>query len=269
MLEKNRIYNMDCVEGMKQLADDTIDLTVTSPPYDNLRNYKGFSWNFEETARELYRVTKPGGVVVWVVGDATIKGSETCTSFKQALFFKETGFLLNDTMIWHKPNPVPQFLDSKRYTADFEYMFVFTKGKPKTFNPLMVKCKRPGVKHDRSKESNVVKDRGNFKGCWQRDEITTTNEYKRRSNTWEIATEGKNKGHPATFPDQLARDHILSWSNEGDLVLDPFIGSGTTAAISKETGRNYIGFDISAEYCKLAEKRVESTYQQYRIELIT
>lgn len=258
MLELNKIYNIDCVEGMKLLDDNSIDLTVTSPPYDNLRNYNGFSWAFENTAKELYRITKDGGVVVWIVSDATIKGSETGTSFKQALYFKEIGFLLNDTMIWHKPNPTPQFLNAKRYTNDFEYMFVFSKGKVNTFNPLMEKCKSIGTKHNRGADSLVVKDRGNFNGCWQRDEITTTKEYKRRSNTWDIATGSKNKEHPAVFPEKLAEDHILSWSNEGDTILDPFAGSGTTLKMAKLNNRKYIGFDISLEYCSLSEKGINN-----------
>lgn len=106
----NRDYNYitlgDCVELMKEIPDDFIDLTVTSPPYDNLRDYNNeMTWNFEkfkEVAKELFRITKPGGVVVWVVGDATIKGSETGTSFRQALFFKDCGFNLHDTMIYKK-----------------------------------------------------------------------------------------------------------------------------------------------------------------------
>ena len=255
-MELNKIYNMDCLDGLKKLDDNSIDLTVTSPPYDNLRNYNGFTFDFEGIAKELYRVTKEGGVVVWVVSDATVKGSETGTSFKQALFFKEIGFWLNDTMIWHKTNPIPQFLNAKRYTNDFEYMFVFSKGKPKTFNPLQEKCKTTGTKHNRGKDSLVVQDRGNFKGCWQRDEITTTKEYKRKTCTWEIATESKNKEHPAVFPEKLAEDHILSWSNEGDVVLDPFVGSGTTPKMAKLNGRNYIGFDISEEYCVLANRKI-------------
>jgi site-specific DNA-methyltransferase (adenine-specific) len=258
-MELNKIYNLNCVEGMKMLPDNSIDLTVTSPPYDTLRNYKGFEWNFEETAKELYRVTKQGGVVIWVVGDATIKGSETGTSFKHALFFMKCGFNLNDTMIWHKTNPTPQFLNSNRYTNSFEYMFCFSKGKPKTFNALCEATKTSGNKTDRSKPSSAVADRGNFKGCWQREEVTITKEQKRKTNVWDIATASKNYGHPAVFPEQLAQDHILSWSNEGDIVLDPFLGSGTTAVVCEKNNRNYIGFEVSSDYVCIAENRVRKS----------
>lgn len=249
MLELNKIYNMDCVEGMKLLDDDCIDLTVTSPPYDNLRTYNGFEWDFEATAKELYRVTKQGGVVVWVVGDATIKGSETGTSFKQALYFKECGFNLHDTMIYAKVNPMP--VKAKRYTPAFEYMFVLSKGTPKTFNPIMEICKRAG---QRATRTVIAKDgtRTYHNDGQYRDE-------KIKSNIFQYAV-GAVKGikHPAVFPEQLAKDHIISWSNESDIVLDPFMGSGTTAKVSKELNRNYIGFEISKEYCDIANERILS-----------
>lgn len=255
-MKLNSIYNTDCVNGLGLLLDNSVDLTVASPPYDNLRNYKGFKWDFKKIAKELYRVSKDGGVVVWVVSDSTIKGTESGASFKQALFFIECGFNLNDTMIWHKTNPIPQFLNSPRYTNAFEYMFCFSKGKPKTFNPLRETTKTEGAKRDRSKTSSAVLDRGNFKGCWQRAETTVTKETKRKSNVWSIATASKNYGHPAVFPEQLAKDHILSWSNEGNIVLDCFMGSGTTAVACIKTNRNFIGFEISKEYCDIAERRI-------------
>ena len=141
-MEINKIYCADNVIFMKEnIPSNFIDLTVTSPPYDNLRAYNGYSWDFESVAQELYRITKDGGVVVWVVGDATIKGSETGTSFKQALYFKEIGFKLHDTMIYQSDKPP---LTHNRYEQKFEYMFVFSKGRPKTFNPIMEKCKCVG-----------------------------------------------------------------------------------------------------------------------------
>jgi DNA modification methylase len=259
MLEINKIYNMDCLEGMKLLDDNSIDLTVTSPPYDNLRKYNGFSWNFESVAKELYRITKDGGVVVWVVGDATIKGSETGTSFKQALYFKEIGFNLHDTMIWRKPNPVPQFPTIKRYTNDFEYMFIFSKGQPNTFNPLETRCKTAGRKVNRNTNSAFAEQSADR----PRDVVTTTKNKKRLSNTWEIGVGSRNKNHPAIFPEKLAENHILSWSNPGDVVLDPFMGSGTTAIACINTNRNYIGFEISKEYCDIANERISKFNQSH------
>lgn len=247
-MQTNIIHNMECAEGMEQLIpDDSIDLVVTSPPYDNLRSYNGYSFNFEEIAKELWRVIKPGGVVVWVVGDATVKGSETGTSFRQALYFKELGFNLHDTMIWEKTGRLPT---QDRYYAVFEYMFIFSKGKPKAMNFI---CDHKTVNGGRIQQKDKVINKGkNVKsqGTFVR------NEFSRRPNIWKIHV-GRNKtGHPAVFPEQLANDHILSWSNPGDIVLDPFMGSGTTAKMAILNDRRYIGFEMSAEYCAIAEERL-------------
>ena len=261
MLPINKIYNMDNIEGMKLLDDNSIDLTVTSPPYDNLRTYKGFSWDFEGVAKELYRVTKDGGVVVWIVGDATIKGSETGTSFKQALYFKEIGFNLHDTMIYQKNNPMP--FQHNRYQPCFEYMFILSKGKPNAFNPIMENTVNPSGKLTiTQREKDGSKNHGSGYG-------DKRNSKRYRHNVWKYNV-GKNQTtkdsvafeHPAIFPEQLAQDHIVSWSNEGDLVLDPFMGSGTTAKMAKLNNRNYIGFELSEEYCKIAEQRIENATQQ-------
>ncbi len=251
----NDIWQGDCAELLKQFEDGSIDLVVTSPPYDNLRNYKGFKFPFEDIAIELTRVIKSGGVIVWVVNDATIEGSESGTSFRQALYFRELGLNIHDTMIFRKRNPVPQIY-RKRYTNEFEYMFVFSKGLVKTHNPIMVDCLHAGLelstttyknysKNDqvRSKIANPVKDK------------------KLKGNIWEYVV-GKNKEdqeakeHPAPFPCELARDHILSWSNEGDLVLDPMCGSGTTCKVAAQLNRRFIGIDISEQYVKLAKSRI-------------
>ena len=152
-MELNKIYNEDCIEGMKKLESEIIDLTITSPPYDNLRKYNGYSFDFENIAKELYRTTKKGGVAAWVVNDSTVKGSETGTSFKQALFFKEIGFNLHDTMIFAKNNPVP--LTHNRYEQQFEYMFILSKGKPKTFNGL----KKLNKSYDKSRSGTFRHER--------------------------------------------------------------------------------------------------------------
>ena len=253
-MELNRIYNMDCVDGMKMLESESIDLVVTSPPYDNLRNYNGFEWDFEETAKQLYRVVKKGGVVVWIVGDSTIKGSESGTSFKQALLFKEIGFNLHDTMIWNKGSFA--FPSNSCYHQVFEYMFVFSKGKPKSLNFI------------KDRKNIYVGERGasgrNRDGVRNKGKSTVRDEYGKRFNIWNYPIGGghctKDKiayQHPAIFPEQLANDHILSWSNENDIVLDPFIGSGTTAKMALLNNRNYIGFEISKEYCEIAEQRMQ------------
>lgn len=261
----NQIIHGDCLEVMKGLPDKCIDLTVTSPPYDDLRTYNGFNWDFEGVAKELYRITKDGGVVVWVVGDRVINGSETLIPFNQALYFKQIGFNIHDTMIYQK-NAMP-FPEQTRYIQCFEYMFVMSKGKPKSHNMI----KEP------TRVANRIK---NKKSCQRnKDGTTTPMKYetgKNERNKWNVWVYevGYNKTtkdkeafqHPAMFPEALARDHIISWSNKGDLVLDPFVGSGTTAKMALLNGRNYIGIDISEEYCEIARKRIAKYTQQLSIE---
>lgn len=248
----NTIIQGDCLEVMRTFPDKSIDLVVTSPPYDNLRDYKGYSFNFDGIAKEMFRVIKDGGVVVWVVGDSTIDGSETGTSFKQALYFKDIGFNLHDTMIWRK-TAVPQ--NSNRYEPEFEYMFILSKGKPKTFNSI--KTKKLFKDNRIFKKGQRKKD-----GTFQMLKVGLS-EDKTIGNIWNISTGGgiatKDKvayEHPAIFPEELAQKHIISWSNEGDIVLDPFMGSGTTCKMAKQLGRKFIGIEISSSYCKIAEQRL-------------
>lgn len=254
-MENNKIIQGDCIEIMKHFDENSIDLVVTSPPYDNLRNYKGYTFKFEAIIKELFRVIKKGGVVVWVVADATINGSETGTSFKQALSFIEAGFNLHDTMIFQKTNPIPQIY-RKRYNNEFEYMFVFSKGEVKTHNPIMVDCLHAGLKLNGTTYKNYSK-----KEQVRKKLANPVKDKKIKGNIWRYVV-GKNiedqeaKGHPAPFPCQLVRDHILSWTNEGDIVLDPMCGSGTTCRVAKELKRDFIGIDISEEYCNLAKKRI-------------
>ena len=253
MLENN-IYCGDALHLLKELPNDCIDLIVTSPPYDNLRSYNGYCFDFENIAKELYRVTKQGGVVVWVVSDATIKGSESGTSFKQALFFKECGFNLHDTMIWKKSSCA--YPDKTRYYQIFEYMFILSKGKPKTINLITDKINKYAgyYVHGTSRQPNgeLKKPTGLKKG----NHVKVVG---CRFNVWEIPEEKNNKtGHPAVFPLQLAKDQIKSWSNPHDVVLDPFVGSGTTPLACVELNRNYIGFDISEEYCNIAKERLKN-----------
>lgn len=257
-MERNKIICGDNVDVMKTFPDNCIDLTCTSPPYDNLRSYNGYSFDFEAVAQQLYRVTKEGGVVVWVVGDATINGSETGTSFKQALYFMECGFNLHDTMIWKSDKPP---LTHNRYEQTFEYMFVLCKGKLSVFNPF-----KEGCKHGSRPNKTYLTNRGSGKensSMRLRNEKSVINNEKIKGNIWEFNTgyQKSAKGkipfqHPAIFPERLANDHIISWSNKGDLVLDPFTGSGTTCKMARENGRDFIGIEISQEYCAIAEQRI-------------
>lgn len=254
----NEIICGDSLQILKTFPDKSIDLVVTSPPYDNLRTYNGYTFNFEGIAEELYRVTKDGGVVVWVVGDATINGSETGTSFRQALYFKEIGFNLHDTMIWDKGTFTAVGALVGRYAPVFEYMFILSKRKPKTFLPIKDKPNKHGgtLAHGTIRQADGTTRR-----------ITTHNKkviplYGQRTNIWTIPNPGiKGNFHPAVFPIGLAVDHIISWSAPGDIILDPFAGSGTTCVAAKQESRNYIGIELSPEYCEIARKRVEQAIQ--------
>ena len=258
MIDINKNYNESNLETMAKMPDCFVDLTVTSPPYDGLRTYNGYSFPFEEIAKELYRITKDGGVVVWVVGDATVKGSESGTSFKQALYFKECGFNLHDTMIWYKPNAMPN-VDKSRYCQSFEYMFVLSKGKPKTTNLRTIPTKNAG---------KVIKRKTlQTQNCNKANRIDKTNETRIDFNVYALNVGGKKEAeHPAIFPEQLVNDHILSWSNEGDLIYDPFMGSGTVAKMSILNNRNWIGSEISSEYCNMIEERIKKAWEEKRKE---
>lgn len=254
----DEIICKDCVEFMKELPDNSIDLTMTSPPYDNLRNYNGFMFDCKKIIAELYRITAQGGVVVWVVGDAIKKGNKTLTSFKQAFMFQEAGFNMHDVMIYKKKNT--PFMRSNAYTNCFEFMFVASKGSPKTFNPLKEPTKRNGFE---MLVANKKADGINHKV------LKELKKEKTKNNIWEYAVGlgGSTNDkiafqHPAIFPEKLAQDHILSWTNENDIVFDPFMGSGTTAKMAKINGRHYIGCDISEDYVKIAKQRVNFTNQK-------
>jgi len=259
-LHPMKLIRGECLEEMAKLKDGSVDLTVTSPPYDNLRTYEGLlQWNediWKQVLEGLYRITKKGGVVVWVVGDATIKGSETGTSFKQALYAKEIGFNLHDTMIYSKPNFSAVGALKTRYAPTFEYMFVFSRGRVKTFNPIKDrKCKTAG-----SKKSGTIRQKdGSMKR--KSNEGWVQPEFGQRFNIWNINPQSKGKDHPAPFPLQLASDHIRSWSNEGDTVLDPFMGSGTTGVACVNLNRKFIGIEKVGKYFEIAKERIFTEYK--------
>ena len=259
MIEIDNIYNESNLDTIARMEDNSIDLVVTSPPYDGLRKYNGYCFDFEALAKGLYRVMKNGGVVVWIVNDATVDGSETGTSFRQALYFMDCGFNLHDTMIWAKDGG-GAVGSNLAYTQNFEYMFVFSKGRPKTTNLIYdKKCITYTGKSETTKECRGHSDRGVAK--------LTRLQFSKRNNWW-LLVPGKEEGsefHPAVFPEKLAADHIRSWSNEGDLVYDCFMGSGTTAKMAMTLNRHYIGSEISEEYCKIIDKRLMPLKTQYKL----
>lgn len=242
------VIHGDCLEEMKKMNANSIDLTVTSPPYDKIRTYnKTLSWDFEGVARELFRITKDGGVVVWVVGDQRTQGSRTLTSFKQGLFFKEIGFNV-EVMIYQKKNPMP-FIQKDCYTPSFEYIFVLSKGKIKTFNPIMEECKYAGVTLSSSTSNKESMRTG-------KKTTLTTKSHKIKSNVFAYSCVGTNYGHPAIFPPKLAYDMISSFSNENDVVLDPFAGSGTVGVDCKKLNRNFILIEKEKEYIDIINRRL-------------
>ena len=252
----NKLYCGDNLKIMEGMTDVSIDLTITSPPYDNMRDYNGYTFDFENIAKQLFRITKEGGVVVWVVGDKAKDGDESGTSFRQALYFKEIGFKLADTMIYQK-SARGGIGSPYLYLPCFEYMFIFSKGKIKTSN--MLKDRQNKDVRKRQKCTDRQTD-GTLKHRYREGHTG----FGKRVNVWQYHT-GLNVStkdkiaykHPAIFPEKLAEDHILSWSNEGDLILDPMCGSGTTCKMAMMNNRQYIGIDISEEYIKISEERLK------------
>ena len=263
--ELNTIFNLDCVEGLAQMQPESVDFVLTSPPYDNLRRYGDLSaWNFEkfqEVAQLLAAVIKPGGVIVWVVGDSTVNGSETGSSFRQALYFKDNCSLnLYDTMIFAKSNPIPG--NQRRYQQAFEYMFVFSKGTPTAFNPIVEKCQQFGRSQQWGRSNNLAEKTAKH---LRANDIRITKENKLHSNIFTYGVGSNPTGHPAVFPLKLALEMVATWSNPNDTVLDPFSGSGTTAVAAIQLQRNFIGFEINPDYYAASVERIKQAQQQLTI----
>lgn len=259
MTDGIKLYCGDCAEVLKTIKTESVDLVVTSPPYDNLRTCYNSIFDLNTITNELMRVVKTGGVVVWIVSDATVNGSETGTSFRQALKFMDCGFKLNDTMIWKKPSGMGVGSLTRRYQNVFEYMFVLTKGNVKTFNPIKDKKNKSAgtIIHGTVRDANGKMRRMSCEG-------NVISDFGIRYNVWEIPQVKSAKertGHPAQFPLQLAKDHIHSWSNVGDVVMDIFMGSGTTGVASVNMGRKFIGIELDKNYFEMAKKRIELAEQ--------
>lgn len=253
-----KLLRGDCRDLMSTVPAAEVDLIITSPPYDNLREYNGLEWHsciWECVLREAFRLLKKGGVLVWVVGDATIKGSESGSSFRQVLYAMSIGFNLHDTMIYNKKT-IPK--NHNRYEQDFEYMFVLSKGRPKTFNPILDPCIYAG----KDRKSHTMRQDGDHLGS--RCGKGRVKDTKIRGNIWRLLPDHKSK-HPAIFPVALAKDHILSWSNPGDTVLDMFMGSGTTGVACLITGRNFIGIEKDREYFKIARRRIREAQRNAQV----
>ncbi len=257
--KKVKLYKGDCSKIMRRFPNNCVHLTVTSPPYDNLRTYNdSLEWGphvWKKVIKELYRITKKGGVIVWIVQDATINGDKTGTSFRQVLYMKKSGFIFHDTIIWKKPGFTSVGSLNTRYAPVFEFMFVFCKGKIKTFNPIKDR-RNIGASGIVTKRPNIVQRDGSIRNP---NKTYITREWGQRFNIWEANPSNSQIPHPAMFPKHLARDHIISWSNENDIVLDPFMGSGTTGCACINLNRKFIGIEKEKKYCKIAIKRIQNT----------
>ena len=255
-IEVDKIYEEDCIDTLRDMHPDFLDMVITSPPYDDMRHYDGNNTiQFKVVAKSLYRVMKKGGVVVWVIGDQTKNGNETGTSFEHALYFKNIGFDLFDTMIYLK-KPRGACGNNRTYWQTFEYMFVFSKGKPKTINLICDRKNKDERKGDNGSKrlhdgSLHYLSRGGYSKFGRRTNVWEYNIGKGHSTKDKIAFK-----HPAIFPERLVEDHLLSWSNEGDIVYDPFMGSGTTAKVCKLKNRHYIGSEINSQYVAYARERI-------------
>lgn len=254
------IYNENCLNYLKSVPANSIKFVLTSPPYDNLRDYNGYSFDFESIAQELVRTLSEGGVIIWNVADATVKGSETGTSMRQALYFMQCGLRLHDTMIYEKQNPIPASRSSKRYHQAWEYLFCFSKGTPDTFNPFMVPAKyahvNANMKH-RGKDGNLE-----YTKTKRNSHTKVKNIFKYTIGGGHNTSDKEAYGHPALMPEKLAEDQILTWTNPGDIVFDPFNGAGTSGKMAVKNNRKYIGTELSKEYCDLSKLRIDRTIKE-------
>lgn len=258
------IYPESCLDTMARMEDNFVNMTITSPPYDDLREYNGYHFPVEEIASALFRVTMKGGVVIWVVGDRTVNGDETLTSFKHAFAFRKAGFRVHDTMIYAKNNPIPSDC-GKRYRQCFEYMFCFSKGQPETFNPIYEPTKSAGQK------ITAFRITGKGRGNLPDEDIGREIKSQRKVSNifaYNVGTSSsKDKvafKHPAIFPEKLVEDQIFTWTNEGDVVYDCFMGSGTTAKVAEQLNRQWLGSEVSDEYVKIAEQRLRPYLKKER-----
>ncbi len=251
-MQTSIIYQENCIDTLSRMPDELLDMTITSPPYDDLRDYNGYHFPVEEISSRLFAKTAPGGVVIWVVGDRTVNGSESLSSFQHAMVFRDAGFRVHDTMIYAKNNPIPSDC-GKRYRQAFEYMFCFSKGQPKTFNPITMRIN----KEKAFKSFRITKVGRNDLA---HDHVAPTQRKVNNIFYYNVGTSSaKDKiafEHPAIFPEQLVHDQISTWTNEGDLVYDCFMGSGTTAKIAHQLKRKWLGSEISAEYVEIARQRL-------------
>ena len=263
----NRIINCDCLDGMRQLPDECIPMVLTSCPYDNIREYGGNTFNFEPIAAELYRITMPGGVVVWIVQDQVKDGGFTGSSFRQALHFQELGFALHNTIIMRAINGrLPQRV---RYTPQSHFAFVFSKGRPRYVNLIRDRRNKYAghrKKHWFARQKNGTKTRG------KSGKVVPP--FGERGDVWTYVV-GRNHTtkdkeafeHPALMAEAMATDHILSWSRPGDLVFDPMCGSGTTCKMALIHNRRYLGMEIHKDYWEIAVRRLAKAKEEHRRKL--
>jgi site-specific DNA-methyltransferase (adenine-specific) len=257
-VELNKVYQQDCIVGMRKIPDGAIDLVVTSPPYDNLRDYNGYSVDLNETGKNIYRILKDGGVAVMVIQDQTKNFGKSLTSFRTIVdWCDNVGFKLFECVIYRK-NGTEGAWWKNRFRVDHEYMPIFLKGeKPQYFNKDSLKVKS---KHGGKIMTGFANRKTN--GETGKSITKAINEMKCRGTVWDYLMAGDKdpvkRKHPAPFPDKIPFDFINCFCPPNGIVLDPFVGSGSTVVGAKKLNRSFIGFDISEEYCNLTRKRLDS-----------
>lgn len=253
----DKVHCMECVEGMEMLPDDCVDLVVTSPPYDAVRKYNGFAFDLHQTGAQIHRVLKDGGIAAMVIQDQTKDFGKSLTSFRTIIDWCDSfGFKLFECVIYRKNGSEGAWW-KHRFRVDHEYIPLFLKGdRPAYFDkqPLRVPSKHGG---------KVMSGSGNRRtdGATNGTVRREINATKCRGTIWNYLMAGdKNplkRKHPAVFPDAIPSDLIQCFCPPGGIVLDPFIGSGSTAVQALKHERHFIGFDISQEYCDLCNQRLE------------
>ena len=256
----NSIVLGDCVEGMRSLPPDLVPCTVASPPYGALRHYHGnHQFDFEAAAAELWRITRPGGVVCWVVREEVVDGSESGEASEQRLFFRDLGFRLHQTIVMERYGSRAR--SPGRYGESLEYAFILAKGKPATVRLLRDRRNKTAGK--------LVTATHRYPDGSYRVQRYEVDEWGYRKAVWyfaqgmHVATDPVARLHQAPMPEAMAEDLILSYSREGDLIFDPFAGVATTAKMALLNHRNYFGYEINAIYHARGEERLRAARMEY------
>jgi DNA modification methylase len=262
----NKIIHGDCLDVLGNLPDNCIDLIVTSPPYADSRKklYHGVSpdeyvrW-LAPRVEEFFRILKPTGTLILNIKEKVVDGERHTYVIDLILKMREQGWLWTEEFIWHKKNSFPGKWPN-RFRDAWERCLQFNKRKKFKMYQNTVKVPIGEWANYRLKNlsdnDNIRIDSNSKSGFGRRVANWAGKRKVYPTNVLHIATECANRSHSATFPIGLPTWFIKLFTKKGDIVLDPFVGSGTTAVICKKLGRKYIGIDIKKQFCKLAKKNI-------------